>query len=285
MSSAFMSRSGALMSKLAIAASLGMVSQAATAEYALNMPVGVTEISREVYDLHMMVFYICCAIGAVVFGAMIYSIFAHRKSKGAKAANFHHSTLVEIVWTAVPFIILMAMALPAAKTLVKMENTRGAEMSIKITGYQWKWQYEYVDEDVSFYSTLDKDSNVARQTGADVDLTAVDNYLLDVDNPLVVPTGTKIRLLLTAADVIHAWWVPDFAVKKDAIPGYINETWMQIDEPGTYRGQCAELCGRDHGFMPVVVIAKTPEEYQAWLAAQKGETAAIATEQNVALAQ
>jgi cytochrome c oxidase subunit 2 len=290
MSSAFMSRSGALMSKLAIAASLGMVSQAATAEYALNMPVGVTEISREVYDLHMMVFYICCAIGAVVFGAMIYSIFAHRKSKGAKAANFHHSTLVEIVWTAVPFIILMAMALPAAKTLVKMENTRGAEMSIKITGYQWKWQYEYVDEDVSFYSTLDKDSNVARQTGADVDLTAVDNYLLDVDNPLVVPTGTKIRLLLTAADVIHAWWVPDFAVKKDAIPGYINETWMQIDEPGTYRGQCAELCGRDHGFMPVVVIAKTPEEYQAWLAAQKGAEsalngAAIATEQNVALAQ
>ena len=285
MSSAFMSRSGALMSKLAIAASLGMVSQAATAEYALNMPVGVTEISREVYDLHMMVFYICCAIGAVVFGAMIYSIFAHRKSKGAKAANFHHSTLVEIVWTAVPFIILMVMALPAAKTLVKMENTRGAEMSIKITGYQWKWQYEYVDEDVSFYSTLDKDSNVARQTGADVDLTAVDNYLLDVDNPLVVPTGTKIRLLLTAADVIHAWWVPDFAVKKDAIPGYINETWMQIDEPGTYRGQCAELCGRDHGFMPVVVIAKTPEEYQAWLAAQKGETAAVATEQNVALAQ
>lgn len=285
MSSAFMSRSGALMSKLAIAASLGMVSQAATAEYALNMPVGVTEISREVYDLHMMVFYICCAIGAVVFGAMIYSIFAHRKSKGAKAANFHHSTLVEIVWTAVPFIILMVMALPAAKTLVKMENTRGAEMSIKITGYQWKWQYEYVDEDVSFYSTLDKDSNFARQTGADVDLTAVDNYLLDVDNPLVVPTGTKIRLLLTAADVIHAWWVPDFAVKKDAIPGYINETWMQIDEPGTYRGQCAELCGRDHGFMPVVVIAKTPEEYQAWLAAQKGQTAAITTEQNVALAQ
>jgi cytochrome c oxidase subunit 2 len=290
MSSAFMSRAGALMSKLAIAASLGMVSQAATAEYALNMPVGVTEISREVYDLHMLVFYVCCVIGAVVFGAMIYSIIAHRKSKGAKAANFHHSTVVEIVWTAIPFVILMALALPAAKTLVKMENTRGAEMSIKVTGYQWKWQYEYIDEDVSFYSTLSQDSNFARQKNSGVDLESVDNYLLDVDNPLVVPTDTKIRLLLTAADVIHAWWVPDFAVKKDAIPGYINETWMQIDEPGTYRGQCAELCGRDHGFMPVVVIAKTPEEYQAWLAAQKGAEsalngAAIATEQNVALAQ
>lgn len=285
MSSAFMSRTGALMSKLAIAASLGMVSQAATAEYALNMPVGVTEISREVYDLHMLVFYVCCVIGAVVFGAMIYSIIAHRKSKGAKAANFHHSTVVEIVWTAIPFVILMALALPAAKTLVKMENTRGAEMSIKVTGYQWKWQYEYIDEDVSFYSTLSQDSNFARQKNSGVDLESVDNYLLDVDNPLVVPTDTKIRLLLTAADVIHAWWVPDFAVKKDAIPGYINETWMQIDEPGTYRGQCAELCGRDHGFMPVVVIAKEPAEYQKWLAEQKGETASVATEQNVALAQ
>ncbi len=212
MSSAFMPRFGALMSKLAIAASLGMVSQAATAEYALNMPVGVTEISREVYDLHMMVFYICCAIGAVVFGAMIYSIFAHRKSKGAKAASFHHSTAVEIVWTAVPFVILMAMAMPAAKTLVKMENTRGAEMSIKVTGYQWKWQYEYLDEGVSFYSTLAQDSNFARQNGADIDLETVNNYLLDVDNPLVVPTGTQIRLLLTAADVVHAWWMTDFAV-------------------------------------------------------------------------
>lgn len=285
MSSAYIPRVGALMSKLAIAASLGMVSQAASAEYALNMPVGVTEISREVYSLHMLVFYICCVIGAGVFGAMIYSIIAHRKSKGAEAASFHHSTVVEIVWTAIPFLILIVMALPAAKTLVKMENTRGAEMSIKVTGYQWKWQYEYIDEGVSFYSTLSQESNFARQTGADIDLTQVDNYLLDVDNPLVVPTDTKIRLLLTAADVIHAWWVPDFAVKKDAIPGYINETWMQIDEPGTYRGQCAELCGRDHGFMPVVVIAKEPAEYQQWLAAQKANAAAIVSEQNLALAQ
>lgn len=285
MSSAFMSRTGALISKLSIAASLGMVSQAATAEYALNMPQGVTELSQEVYDLHMMVFYICCVIGLVVFGAMMYSIIAHRKSKGAKAANFHHSTLVEIVWTAVPFFILMGMALPAATTLVKMENTRGAEMSIKITGYQWKWQYEYVGEDVSFYSTLTQESNFARQTGANVDLSTVDNYLLDVDNALVVPTDTKIRLLVTAADVLHAWWVPDFAVKKDAIPGYINETWVKVDKAGTYRGQCAELCGRDHGFMPIVVIAKEPAEYQKWLAAQKGDTAALSTEQNIALAQ
>lgn len=285
MSSAFMSRTGALMSKLATAASLGAVSQNAFAEYGLNMPQGVTEISHEVYDLHMMVFYICCAIGVLVFGAMIYSIFAHRKSKGAKAANFHHSTAVEIVWTIIPFVILIAMALPAAVTLVKMENTRGAEMSIKITGYQWKWQYEYVDQDVSFYSTLSQESNFARQTGANVDLTQVENYLLDVDNALVIPSDTKIRLLLTAADVLHAWWVPDFAVKKDAIPGYINETWVKVDVPGVYRGQCAELCGRDHGFMPIVVIVKTPEEYQQWLADQKNQQASLSGATSVALAQ
>lgn len=285
MSSAFMSRAGALMTKLATVASLGAVSQNAFAEYGLNMPQGVTELSHEVYDLHMMVFYICCVIGVIVFGAMIYSIFAHRKSKGAKAANFHHSTAVEIVWTIIPFVILIVMALPAAVTLVKMENTRGAEMSIKITGYQWKWQYEYIDQDVSFYSTLSQESNFARQTGADVDLTQVENYLLDVDNALVIPSDTKIRLLLTAADVLHAWWVPDFAVKKDAIPGYINETWVKVDVPGTYRGQCAELCGRDHGFMPIVVIVKTPEEYQQWLADQQNQQANLSSATSVALAQ
>jgi len=285
MSSAVMSPIGTLMSRLAIAASLGAVSQNAFAEYGLNMPQGVTELSKEVYDLHMLVFYVCCAIGVVVFGAMIYSVFAHRKSKGAKAANFHHSTAVEIVWTIIPFVILIALALPAAKTLVKMENTRGAEMSIKITGYQWKWQYEHVGEGVSYYSTLTQESNYARQTGADVDLTQVENYLLDVDNALVIPSDTKIRLLLTAADVIHAWWVPDFAVKKDAIPGYINETWVKVDKPGVYRGQCAELCGRDHGFMPIVVIVKTPEEYQQWLSEQKAQQASLSSATHVALAQ
>lgn len=285
MSSAFMSRAGTLMSKLATAASLGAISQNAFAEYGLNMPQGVTELSQEVYDLHMLVFYVCCAIGVVVFGAMIYSVFAHRKSKGAKAANFHHSTAVEIVWTIIPFVILIALALPAAKTLVKMENTRGAEMSIKITGYQWKWQYEHVGEGVSYYSTLSQESNYARQTGIDVDLTQVENYLLDVDNALVIPSDTKIRLLLTAADVIHAWWVPEFAVKKDAIPGYINETWVKVDKPGVYRGQCAELCGRDHGFMPIVVIVKTPEEYQQWLSEQKAQQASLSSATHVALAQ
>lgn len=285
MSSAFMSRAGALMSKLATVASLGAVSQNAFAEYGLNMPQGVTELSHEVYDLHMMVFYICCIIGLVVFGAMIYSIFAHRKSKGAKAANFHHSTAVEIVWTIVPFVILIVMALPAAVTLVKMENTRGAEMSIKITGYQWKWQYEHIDQDVSYYSTLSQESNYARQIGSGVDVTQVENYLLEVDNALVIPSDTKIRLLVTAADVLHAWWVPDFAVKKDAIPGYINETWVKVDVPGTYRGQCAELCGRDHGFMPIVVIVKTPEEYQQWLTDQKNQQANLSSATSVALAQ
>lgn len=255
--------------KLASVLGLTVFSGNALAEYGLNMPVGVTELSQEVFDLHMRIFYICCVIGVLVFGAMFYSILAHRKSRGAKAASFHHSTAVEIVWTIIPFVILIGMAVPAASTLIKMENTRGAEMSIKITGYQWKWRYDYVGEDVGFYSTLTKESNEARQINSDVDLTKVENYLLDVDKPLVIPTDTKIRLLVTAADVIHAWWIPEFAVKKDAIPGYINETWVKVDKPGVYRGQCAELCGRDHGFMPIVVIAKTPEEYKKWLAAEQ----------------
>ena len=230
-----------------------------------NIPRGVTELSQEIYGLHMLIFWVCVAIAVVVFGAMFYSVFAHRKSIHPKPADFHESTSVEIAWTVVPFVILVAMAIPAAGTLIKMDDTRNADLSIKVTGYQWKWEYEYLGENVSFFSTLAADSNAARQLNSGIDVTKVPNYLVDVDNALVLPVGKKVRFLITANDVIHAWWVPDIAVKKDAIPGYINEMWAKIEVPGTYRGVCAELCGRDHGFMPIVVKAVPEDEYNAWL--------------------
>lgn len=243
---------------------------------ALNMPKGVTQLSNEVYALHMRIFYICCVIGALVFGVMIVSMYLHRKSRGAKPADFHESTTVEIVWTVVPLVILIVMAIPAARVLIKMEDFSDSEMSIKVTAYQWRWQYEYMDSGVTFFSQLDPEHNKARQMDSGVDLSATftgtsfngeeDVYLVEVDNELVVPVGKKIRFLHTAADVIHSWWVPDLAVKKDAIPGFINENWAHIEEPGIYRGKCAELCGRDHGFMPVVVRAVPQEEFDAWIA-------------------
>jgi cytochrome c oxidase subunit 2 len=200
---------------------------------------------------------------------MIYSIATFRKSKGAVPATFDHSTQAEVIWTLIPVLILVAMAVPAARTLVKIEDASNSQLTIKVTGYQWKWQYDYVDEGVSFYSTLARTSDAARQLDSGIAPTSVENYLLEVDNPLIVPVGTKVRVLVTAADVIHAWWVPDFGMKKDAIPGYINELWFKADKAGTYRGQCAELCGRDHGFMPVVVRVVEQAEYDAWLADQK----------------
>lgn len=242
---------------------------------ALNMPVGVTEISGKVYELHMRIFIWCCVIGALVFAVMFYSMFKHRKSKGAVAADFHESTTVEVVWTIVPLIILIVMAIPAAKVLIQMEDFSDSEMSIKVTGYQWRWQYEYLDEGISFYSQLTPEHNVARQADAGIDVGTIDNYLKDVDNPLVVPVGKKIRFLHTAADVIHSWWVPDLAVKKDSIPGFINENWARIEKPGIYRGKCAELCGRDHGFMPIVVKAVPQEEYDTWVSEQQTKTASI----------
>ena len=237
----------------------------------LNMPVGVTAISREVYNLHMLILWICVAIGLVVFGVMFYSIFKHRRSLGHKAAQFHESTNVEIIWTVIPFAILVGMAIPATKTLIAMEDTGDSEMTIKITGYQWKWKYDYLDEDISFFS------NLATPRGEIYNKQQKnEHYLLEVDNELVVPTGKKIRFLITANDVLHAWWVPDLAVKKDAIPGFINEVWTKIDKPGIYRGQCAELCGRDHGFMPVVVRAVEQGEYEKWVLAKKGAAVAQA---------
>src|SRR5688572_27449509 len=274
-----MSQSMKGMLKLVTALGAFVVSGVASAEWALNMPKGVTAISREAYELHMLIFGICTLIAIGVFGVMIWAMLHHRKSKGHQAAQFHHSTVAEVVWTIIPFFILIGMAIPAAGTLIKMEDFRGTDMTIKITGYQWKWQYTYIDEGIDFFSTLHPDSNRARQTGASgwgsaslAELSKVNdgNYLLEVDNPLVLPVGKKVRLLLTSNDVIHAWWAPDLAIKKDAVPGYVNEMWTRIDKPGIYRGQCAELCGRDHGFMPVVVKALPEAEYQAWVAQQKG---------------
>jgi cytochrome c oxidase subunit II len=257
-----------------LAALAGLVTSGAGATVAYdpghwNMPVGVTDMSRNVFDLHMLIFWVCVGIGIVVFGAMFYSVFAHRRSRHPKPADFHESTSVEIMWTIVPFAILILMAIPAAGTLIKMDDMSGSQLSIKVTGYQWKWHYDYVDKGVSFYSTLHADSNRARQLHSGIDPNTVPNYLLEVDNRLVVPTHTKLRFLITANDVIHAWWVPDFAVKKDAIPGYVNEQWAIVETPGIYRGVCAELCGRDHGFMPIVVEAVDAPEFERWLAAAK----------------
>jgi cytochrome c oxidase subunit 2 len=260
----WLARSAALMTLWSLASE----AMAFTGEK-YNMTQGVTEISHEVYKLHMAAFYVCCAIGFVVFGAIIYSIIYHRRSKHPKPADFHESTLVEIIWTTIPFFILIGLAIPAAGTLIKMEDTRNAAMTVKITGYQWKWNYEYLGEGVSFYSTLSQESNVARQLGSGIDVNTVPNYLVDVDNELVVPVGKKIRFVITANDVIHAWWVPALAIKKDAIPGYVNEVWTKIDVAGTYRGVCAELCGRDHGFMPIVVKAVPEAEYKTWLEGKK----------------
>lgn len=237
--------------------------------WALNLPVGVTDISAEVYRLHMLILWICVIIGVGVFGTMIYSMLKHRKSLGVQPAQFSHSTRVEVIWTVIPVFILVGMAIPAAETLVKMEDASGADVTIQVTGYQWMWHYEYLDEDVAFFSRLDRESDRARQLRSGIDPFEVENYLLEVDNRMVVPVGAKVRLLMTAADVIHAWWVPDFAVKKDTIPGFINEAWFEANETGVFRGQCAELCGRDHGFMPIVVEVVTQGEYEAWVEEQR----------------
>jgi cytochrome c oxidase subunit 2 len=246
----------------------------------LNMTPGVTAMSRRIYELHMLIFWVCVVIGVVVFGAMIWSIATYRKSKGAVPdVTLVHNTKVEIVWTIVPVIILIAMAVPAARTLVEIEDTTHTELTIKVTGFQWGWNYDYLDDGVSYYSHLDRASNAARELFSGIDPNTVDHYLLNVDNPLVVPVDTKVRLLITGADVIHSWWVPAFGVKKDAIPGFVNEAWFRVDadKPGLYRGQCAELCGRDHGFMPIVVDARSKADFAAWLkqkAAQQKQTEA-----------
>lgn len=261
------------MKKLAVLLSGLGLSMAGTsvawADYALNLTEGVTQVSREIHDLHMLIMWICVAIGVVVYGIMFYSIYHHRKSKGAVAAHFHENTTLEVVWTIIPFLILVGMAIPSTKSMIDAYDTSKADMTIKVTGYQWKWRYEYLGENIDFFSNLDRKSNEARQLGSRINPASVPNYLLDVDNPVVVPVGKKIRFLFTAADVIHSWWVPDLGWKKDAIPGFITDAWATIQKPGIYRGQCTELCGRDHGFMPIVVNAVSEDEYKAWLAQQK----------------
>ena len=261
---------GSLSAVAAFVAALA--APAAHADWALNMPRGVTTMSQQIYSLHMTIFWWCVAIAVFVFGWMITSLVKFRHSQGAVPdTQMLHSTKAEVIWTIIPVVILVILAIPAARTLIHLEDASGTQLTVKITGYQWKWQYEYLDKGVSYFSTLSRDSDAARQLQSGIDPKDIPDYLLSVDNALVVPVGTKVRLLLTSQDVIHAWWVPDLAVKKDAIPGFVNEAWFEVqaDKPGTYRGQCAELCGRDHGFMPIVVVAKTPAEFEAWLKTQQ----------------
>ncbi|NHC10011.1 cytochrome c oxidase subunit II [Stutzerimonas degradans] len=246
-----------------------LVSQAQAA-WDVNMRSGATEVSRSVFDLHMAIFWICVVIGALVFGVMIYSMIAHRRSRRQESANFHENTKVEALWTIIPLLILIGMAVPATRTLIHIYDSSESDVDVQITGYQWKWHYKYLGEDVEFFSNLttprEQINNQAPKG---------EHYLLEVDQPLVIPAGAKVRFLVTAADVIHSWWVPELAVKKDAIPGFVNESWTRVEQPGIYRGQCTELCGKDHGFMPVVVEVKSQEDYAAWMAERKAEAAKL----------
>jgi cytochrome c oxidase subunit 2 len=255
-----------------IALALVLAAPSAQAAWTLNMTPGISNLSRQIYSLHMLMFWWCVGIAAVVFGFMIFSMVRFRKSSGAVAdRSLLHSTRVEVIWTVLPVLILISMAVPAARTLVETENASGSTLAIRVTGYQWKWGYEYVGSGVQVLSTLARTSDRARQLQSGIDPDTVPNYLLEVDHPLVVPAGVKVRVLITAQDVIHSWWVPALAIKKDAIPGFVNEAWFDIDADkiGTYRGQCAELCGRDHGFMPIVLEVKSKADFEQWLEQQQ----------------
>ncbi|NRA60230.1 MAG: cytochrome c oxidase subunit II [Psychrobium sp.] len=275
--------------KIIIGAASILLSLSAAAEIETpskyNLTQGVTDTSQQVYDLHMIILYICIVIGIVVFGAMFYSIINHRKSKGAVAAQFHESTKVEIIWTVIPFVILIAMAIPATSVLIDMEDSSKSDITIKITGSQWKWHYQYFDHDFGFYSLLTTPQQQIQNYSHSTNIEPKgENYLLEVDRELVLPIGKKIRFLITADDVIHSWWVPAFAVKQDANPGFINEAWTRINEPGIYRGQCAELCGKDHGFMPIVVRVLEQKDYDIWLQQQLQQVASAKKAAEQALA-
>jgi cytochrome c oxidase subunit 2 len=240
--------------------SISLFAVTAFATPGINMPYGVSPISHQIYDLHMAAFYICCVIGALTFGVLFYSLIKFRKSRGAKAAHFHEHLGVEILWTVIPTLILIALAIPATIVLKNIHNTDESKLTIKVTGYQWRWKYDYLDQGISFFSALStpqEQINNLQPKG--------EWYLLEVDNPVVVPINTKVKLLVTADDVIHAWWVPELGVKQDAIPGFINENWIYITKPGTYRGQCGELCGVNHAFMPIIVQAVTQAEFDKWV--------------------
>lgn len=247
----------------------GITAGAWAAESKYNLPTPQSQVAREIYDLHILILWVCVGIFIVVFGAMFYSIWKHRKAVGHQAAQFHENTKLEVVWTIIPFAILVGMAIPSTKTILNMRDASNPDMTVKVTGYQWKWEYEYPAEGIRFLSTLSTPRDQILNQAA-----KGEHYLLEVDNPLVVPVGKKVRLLLTANDVIHSWWVPAFGIKQDAIPGYIKDAWFKADNPGIYRGVCAELCGKDHGFMPIVVEVKTQDEYDKWVMAQKAAKAA-----------
>lgn len=253
-----------------LCAGLGLLAaSSASADWTLNMPKGVTELSAATHEIHMIIFWWCVAIAVVVFGAMIYSLYAHRKSRGVEPATFTHSMTAEVIWTVIPVVILLIMAVPSAELMIRLEDTRDPDITVVATGYQWRWHYEYQGEDVSFYSNLARPSAAARLRNSGIAPDSVENYLLDVDNRLIVPRDAKVRLLLTSNDVVHAWWVPELAIKKDAIPGFMNETWFKAVETGVFRGQCAELCGMDHGYMPIVVEVVEPEAFDDWLDGQR----------------
>ena len=250
---------------------LALVSLAAHADYAINLQTPRTPMAVQIYDLHSLILWICLAIFVLVFGVMFYSIYKHRKAAGHQAAHFHENTAVEITWTVVPFVILMAMAWPTTKTMIEMRDTPNSDMTVKVTASQWKWEYEYPDQGIKYTSNL-----ATTQDQINGKAEKGENYLLEVDNPMVVPVGKKVRVVLTSQDVIHSWWVPAFGVKQDAIPGFIKDGWFRVDEPGVYRGQCAELCGKAHGYMPIVVEAKSEADYEQWIAGQKEKNAAAA---------
>jgi cytochrome c oxidase subunit 2 len=250
--------------------SFGMAADA----WQMNMFRGVTPISKQIYDLHVIAMYVCAGIGVVVFGVIIYSLIWHRKSRGYKAAEFHENLKLEIFWTIIPFIILVALAIPATKVLIRMDNVENADLTIKVVGYQWKWQYQYMNEGVHFYSNMSTPYAAIHNRAPKSEW-----YLLEVDRPLVVPIHKKIRFLVTSNDVIHSWWVPELGVKRDAIPGFMHEAWTKIEKPGIYRGQCAELCGIYHGFMPIVVQAVTQEEFDVWVQNQKAQQVQMAQQQ------
>lgn len=251
------------------AAFLSLFAVNSHAAYALNLRAPATEIASQIYDLHMLILWVCIGIFVVVFGLMFYSIFKHRKSVGHKAAQFHENHVLEVVWTIIPVIILASMAFPATKTILAMKDTSASDMTVKVTASQWKWAYDYLDEDVKFISTMS-----TPQDQIDNKAEKGENYLLEVDNPMVVPVGKKVKVLLTAADVIHAFWVPSFGIKQDAIPGFVRETWFRADEVGVYRGQCAELCGKAHGFMPIVVDVREQADYDAWVSEKQAASVA-----------
>ena len=242
----------------------GMAS--AAREY--NLPPPVTPIGTQIFDLHTYIMWICVVIFVGVFSVMFYSIFVHRKSKGRQAVQFHENTLVEIIWTVIPFLILLFMAFPATRTVLAMKDTSVPDMTVKVTGFQWKWHYDYLDQGFSYVSNLATPAAQIHNQEA-----KGEHYLLEVDQPMVVPVGKKVRVLITAGDVIHSWWVPAFGVKQDAIPGFVRDTWFLAEKPGIYRGQCAELCGKEHGFMPVVVEVKSKDDYAKWVGEQKAKYA------------